>query len=206
MNREQIIFHDIVTLKQKIIELFILEYGDIPSNDELIKFASLDKMQNKSVRLRNHFLQRATYIYNNYSNKEIIDYILTLGQLTISNYPIAKYCDDESLLILVNVYNEILICDYDQYHKVMDKKIIMLPLQEKINSIVNNEGLARRKVVTRNISSQFVKKCEQLLHDQVELSDILSILPREIASFMCIGHKLDLEESITDVSLITNKR
>lgn len=205
MNKEPI-FHDIETLKEKIIELFALEYGDIPSRDELIKFGSLDQLKSKPVRMRNHFLNAATDIYDNYCNKEIIDYILTLSYLTINNYPIIKFGDKESLLIVYNVYNGLLTDDYEKYNKIMDKRIIISSLLSKINNIVGYEDWERRKVVTRSIISQFVKKYEQLLRDKLELSDIIAILPKEIDAFICAGHKLDLGESITDVQLITNKR
>lgn len=205
MNKEQF-FYDIDTLKQKIIELFALEYGDIPSRDELIKFGSLDRMKSKPLRMRNHFLNAAIDIYNNYSNKEIIDYILTLSYLTINNYPIIKFGDKESLLIVYNVYNGLLTDDYEKYNKIMDKRKIMSSLLSKINNIVGYEGWERRKVVTRNIISQFVKKYDQLLLDKMELSDIISILPKEIDAFICVGHKLDLGGAITDIPLITNKR
>ncbi|MEI3529644.1 MAG: hypothetical protein V8Q75_01040 [Bacilli bacterium] len=205
MNKEQI-FYDINTLKQKIIELFALEYGDIPSRDELIKFGSLDQMKSKPLRLRNHFLRSASKIYNNYSNKEIIDYILTLSHLTINNYPIMKFCDNESLLILYNVYSGLLTDDYEKYNKIMDKRRIMSSLVSKINNIVGYEGWERRKVVTRSICNQFIKRYEQLLQSGMEFSKILSTIPKEIDSFICVGHKLDLGESITDIPLIKNKR
>lgn len=206
MSKEQITFHDIDTLKQKIIELFAIEYGNIPSRDELIKFGNLDKIKSKTLRLRNHFFAKATYIYNNYSNKEIIDYILVLSQLTISNYPINKYCDDQSLLILVDVYNGILTDDYEKYNQIMDKQKIMSCLKRKINNIVSCEDWERRKVVTRSICNQFIKRYEQMLQSGMEFHEILSTIPREIDSFICMGHGFNLGESIDDIPLIKNKR
>lgn len=198
----RIIFNDIDSLKQKIIELYAFEYGKVPSKDELIKFKSLDDMKKQPARMRNNFLQKVTYIYNTYSNKEIIDYTLTISQLINSNYPIARYWNSELLLILINVYNNILVDDYKKYHKIMNKRKIMVALHRRINDIVNNEGFDRRKVVTRSICSQFSKRYEQLLENNEDFSVILSTLPKEIAEFICYGHNTDLGESITDEPLI----
>lgn len=182
------------------------EYGDIPSKDELIKLGSLDKIKERPPHLRNNFLQKATYIYNTYSNKEVIDYILTLSQLIVSNYPIDRYWNSEWLLILIYIYNGILTKDYIKYNKIMNKNKIMKALYKKINNIVNQEDWNRRKVVTKSICDQFIKKYEQLLQDDVEFSNFLLMLPMEIDSFICYGYGVDLGESIDDISLIKNKR
>lgn len=199
MEKETYFFKSIEEVKESVMELFAKEYGDNPSMDELIKFRSIDKINSLTARKRLSYINRCNSIANGFSNKDAIDYILTLSKLYGDSNLIYEYFDNTDMLILLEIFNHISINEYNMYLALLNDFIYMRRLNEKVNNITRNQNEDRRLAIIRDICSQFVAYLQKYKEENKGFSNISrNELSEVITSFVPRGISTPVHESIND--------
>ena len=81
MTRE-IAYLDVINrIKKYLTNIATVEYGEISSMDELLKFKSMDEIPLLTLRKKQHYFDKCQYILKNFEKKDTVDYILTLSKL-----------------------------------------------------------------------------------------------------------------------------
>lgn len=199
MEKERYFFNDIDDLKEKLMKLFAIEYGDTPSLDELIKFKSIDNLRSLTARKKLNYLNRCNMIANTFSNKDIIDYILTLSKLYENVDIVEKYSRDVEQLLLLEIFNSIPTNDYKAFVELLSGNLYMRRLEARVNDIVRDQEKERKISVIRDISSQFVLHLRQYKEENKDLVNISKDeLFEIITSLNPRGSSTIVDESITD--------
>lgn len=199
MEKERYFFSSIEDLKEKLMRIFAIEYGDTPSLDELIKFKSIDNLSSLTARKKLNYLNRCNMIASTFSNKDIIDYILTLSKLYENVDIVEKYSRDVEQLLLLEIFNSIPINDYKAFIELLSGNLYMRRLEARVNDIVRDQEKERKISVIRDISSQFVSHLRQYKEENKDLANISKDeLLETIASFNPRGSSTIVDESIID--------
>lgn len=199
MEKERYFFSSTDDLKEKLMRIFAIEYGDTPSLDELIKFKSIDNLSSLTARKKTNYLNRCNFIANNFSNKDAVDYILTLSKLYNTSDIVEKHGRDVEQLLLLEIFNRIPTNDYNEYIDLFSDNLYMRRLESRVNDIARDQGIDRKIAIVRDIGSQFVS---HLRHYKEENNDFSNIskdeLLKTIVSFNPRGIATIVQDSITD--------
>lgn len=199
MEKERYFFSSIEDLKEKLMRIFAAEYGDVPSLDELIKFKSIDNLNSLTVRKKIEFLNRCNLIANSFSNKDSIDYILTLSKLCENINIVEKYARDVEQLLLLEIFTHITTDEYKDVIDLLNDHLYMKRLETRVNDIARDQGKERKFAIIRDISSQFVTYLRQYKEENKNLVNISKDeLLKTIASFNPRGSATIVDESIND--------
>lgn len=199
METKKYFFSSIDDLKEKLMKIFAIEYGEVPSLDELIKFKSIDNLNSLSFRKRFDFLNRCNHISNNFCNKDIIDYILTLSKLYENVNIVEKHGRDVQQLLLLEIFTHIPTADYSAVIELLNDSLYMKRLEERVNDIAREQSKERKFAIIRDIASQFVSYLMQYKEENKDLSTISKEeLLKTIEALNPRGSSTIVDESIID--------
>lgn len=199
METKKYFFSSIDDLKEKLMKIFAIEYGEVPSLDELIKFKSIDNLNSLSARKKFDFLNRCNHISNNFCYKDIIDYVLTLSKLYENINIVEKHARDVQQLLLLEIFTHIPTADYSAVIELLNDSLYMKRLEERVNDIAREQSKERKFAIIRDIASQFVSHITNYKEENKDLSIISKEeLLKTIATFNPRGSSTIVDESVTD--------
>lgn len=189
MEKEKKFFYEVNEFKEYITKLIALEYGENLSYDELLKLKSMNNLESLKPRQKTHYVNNCNYFINNFSDKDAIDYVLTLSMLYNKGDFIDKYNDENIQIILLEVFNRITIDKYDDYIKFVDNTKCINNLRIRVEDINQDQEFERKIVIVRDIVSQFInylnsnKDLESVSKDEINKA-IKGFKPKGVANYV----------------------
>ncbi len=189
MEKEKKFFYEVNEFKEYITKLIALEYGENLSYDELLKLKSMNNLESLKPRQKTHYVNNCNYFINNFSDKDAIDYVLTLSMLYNKGDFIDKYNDENIQIILLEVFNRITIDKYDDYIKFVDNTKCINNLRIRVEDINQDQEFERKIVIVRDIVSQFTnylntnKDLESVSKDEINKA-IKGFKPKGVANYV----------------------
>lgn len=189
MEKEKKFFYEVNEFKEYITKLIALEYGENLSYDELLKLKSMNNLESLKPRQKTHYINNCNYFINNFSDKDAIDYVLTLSMLYNKGDFIDKYNDENIQIILLEVFNRITIDKYDDYIKFVDNTKCINNLRIRVEDINQDQEFERKIIIVRDIVSQFInylnsnKDLESVSKDEINKA-IKGFKPKGVANYV----------------------
>lgn len=187
-NKKEYIY-EIKEIKDYVTKLIALEYGEDLSHDELLKLKAMGVLESLKHRTKYHYINKINFIIQNFSDKDIIDYSLTLSMLYTKDEFMEKYFDEIEQIVILEIFNRITTDKYDDYIKFIDNNKCINNLRTRVEDINQDQEFERKIVIVRDIVSQFInylnsnKDLESVSKDEINKA-IKGFKPKGVANYV----------------------